>query len=191
MSHPKLISHLSFFFQDPHESDSDKDVNVEDSPRQEVCKTNQETESEPKVFITGTHRGMDPSQIHVISTLTDGAGCCQPHDSEKEHLCKLCSGSVQSCVNATELHRHLQDLSIPNSLLHSAQVNTWNSCATTDRAALCGLSLAAAVRTPGAPGFPISLQQHALVQVHRQNRETLIKTRDTLRTHFIITPESS
>ncbi|XP_044053329.1 T-box transcription factor TBX3-like [Siniperca chuatsi] len=157
---------------DAHESDSDKDDNIEDNPGQEVRQIHQETKTEPKVSITertvqtpaGTQREMDPRQRRVSSTLADGAGYCQQHDSEKEQLCKLCSCFAHSCVYPPELHRHLQDPSISNSLLHSAQVNTWNSCAVTDRAVPCGLSLAAPVRTTGTPGFPISLQQHALVQ---------------------------
>lgn len=160
-----------FDFQDTHGSDSDKDDNVEDNPGQEVHKTRQETKSEPKVSATertaGTPAGreLDPRRCHVISTSTDGAGCCQPQDSEKEELCKSCSGFALSCVYPSELHRHLREPSIPNGFLHSAQVNTWSSCATTDRAAPCALSLAAPA---GSPGFPISLQQHALVQVHRR-----------------------
>eukprot|EP00064_Thunnus_orientalis_P003893 superscaffoldBa00000337_g3904 len=60
--------------------------------------------------------------------------------------------------NGRREKRHLRDPSIN-------RVNTWYSCANIDGAAApCGPSLASPVRTPGTPGFPMSLQQHALVQ---------------------------
>ncbi|XP_070760015.1 T-box transcription factor TBX3-like [Enoplosus armatus] len=150
---------------DAHDSDSDRDDNAEDNPGPEVRTTHQETKAEAEVSATGGTlqtpggREMESRPSHVIAALTDGAGCHQPHDSQEEHLCK-----TYSCVYPPELHRPLGGPSIPDSLLHPAQVNAWNSLATTDRPAPCGLSLAAPVRTPGAPGFPISLQQHTLVQ---------------------------
>ncbi|TKS78077.1 T-box transcription factor TBX3 [Collichthys lucidus] len=153
---------------DAHESDSDKDDYVEDNSGQQVLKTHQETKLEPKVSITiqtfGTQRETDPRHGRVIRTLKHGAGCCEPQDSENEQLFKSCSDFSYSSVYPPELHEHRQDPCIPNSLLQSTQVNTWNSCATMDRAASCGLNLAAPVRTPGMPGFPISLQQHPLLQ---------------------------
>ncbi|XP_037634277.1 uncharacterized protein LOC119493199 [Sebastes umbrosus] len=153
---------------DAQESDSDIGDNVDDNPGQEV----RETKPKPKVSIAertvqtpcGEQKEMDRRQSHVISVLTDGAGCCEPQDSEKEQFGKLCSGVAHSCVHPPESNRHLRDQSIPNSLLQSAHVNTWNICATMDRAVPYGLSLAAPVRTPGTPGFPIGLQQHAPVQ---------------------------
>lgn len=133
-------------------------------------KSHQETKIQPKVSITErrtqtpavTQREMDLRQRRVISKLTDEAACCEPQDSKEEQLCKSCSDFSHSCVYP----QHLRALSIPNIPLHSAQVNTWNSCP--DRAVPCGPSPAAPVRTPAGPGFPISLQQHPLVQVHRQ-----------------------
>ncbi|KAI3372933.1 hypothetical protein L3Q82_022734 [Scortum barcoo] len=151
---------------------SDTPGSDSDDPGEEVHKMQEETKSEPKISTTkrtvgtsaGAQREMDPRQNHASSTSADGAGCCEPQDSEKGQLCKSCSGFAHSCVYQAELHRHLQESSMSSCLLHPAQVNTWNSCAAADRAAVCGLSLAAPVRTAGSPGFPISLQQHALVQ---------------------------
>ncbi|XP_042276111.1 T-box transcription factor TBX3-like isoform X2 [Thunnus maccoyii] len=145
---------------DAHDSDSDKEDNVEDTAGEEESKTCKETDPEPKVSITertvqspaGTHRETDPTKSHVVNKITNAAGCCQPQDSEKERLRKLCSG----CFYPPELNRHLRDPSI-------TRVNTWYSCANVDGAAApCGPSLASPVRTPGTPGFPMSLQQHAL-----------------------------
>ncbi|XP_051277495.1 T-box transcription factor TBX3-like isoform X2 [Dicentrarchus labrax] len=158
----------NFKSSDALESDSDKDDNAEDNSGREVHKTHRESETEPTVSLTertaqtpaGTQREIRLS--HAISTLTDGAGRCEPQDSEKEQLCKSCSDFPHSCVYPSELHKHLLDPSIPNGLLPSAQVNTWNSCATVDRTVPCGLTMAAPVRAPGTPGFPISLQQHPL-----------------------------
>lgn len=168
-----------YFFQDAHESDSDKDDHVEDNSGQQVLETHQETKVEPKVSITiqtvGTQRETDLRHGCVIGTLKDGAGCCEPQDSEKQQLSKSCSDFLNSSVYPPELHKHLQDPSIPSSLLHSTQVNTWNSCATMDRAVSCGLNLAAPVRTPETPGFPLSLQQHPLVQVLKHIRTQIQK----------------
>ncbi|KAM9360157.1 T-box transcription factor TBX3-like [Symphorus nematophorus] len=138
-----------------HDSDSDKDDHVEDRP-------GQKTETEPKGFIT--ERTQEPRQSHVIGALTDAAGCCEQQDSEKPQSCKSWVDFSHSCVYPPELHKHLRDASISSGFLHSTLVNTWNSCGTVDRAVPCGLSLAAPVRTAGTPGFPISLQQHPLVQ---------------------------
>lgn len=131
-------------------------------------KSHQETKTEPKVSTTEqtaqtpavTQREMDLRQRRVISKLTDEAAFSEPQDSEEEQLCKSCSDFSHSCVYP----QHLRAPSIPNIPLHSAQVNTWNSCP--NRVVPCGLSPAASVRTPAGPGFPISLQQHPLVQVH-------------------------
>ncbi|CAK6959624.1 T-box transcription factor TBX3-like isoform X2 [Scomber scombrus] len=148
---------------DAHDSDSDKDDHVEDSVGEEESKTHKETDPEPKVSITertvqtaaGTHREMDPSHSNAVSMITE------PQDSEKEQLRKLRSGLAHSFFYPPELNRHLRDQSIASSL-HSAQVNSWYRCASMDGAAPCGLNLASSVRTPGSPGFPMSLQQHAL-----------------------------
>lgn len=187
---------ICFFFQDAHESDSDRDNHAEDNPAQEVCKTHREAKSEPKVCVTGrtvqtaarTRREMDPSPSCGITTLTDGAGCCEPRGSEKERLCRSCSDFSHSCDFPPELHKRLLDPSISNGLLQAAQVNTWSSCANMDRAVPCTLSLAAPVRTPGTAGFHISLQQHPLVKLHRRpsNQQHL----NTYRTHrFISRPK--
>ncbi|XP_008303152.1 T-box transcription factor TBX2-B-like [Stegastes partitus] len=153
---------------DVHESDSDKDDHVEETHGREVLISPHETETEPKAAITErtvqtpvrTHRETDPKQNRVICKTIDGAGCCPTRDSDKEQPCKLHSSFAHSCACSPEINRHLQDPRTSNSLFHSAQVNSWYSCATLDRAVPCGLSLAASARTP----FPISLQQHALVQ---------------------------
>lgn len=157
------------FLQDAHESD--KDDHVEDNPGQEVRQT--KTEPERTVQTPAWAQiEMDARQSPVISTLTDGAGRCEPRDSEKEHLGKICSGFAQSWVYPPELNRHVRDLSVPNSVFYSAQVNTLNSCASMDRAAPCGL--VAPVRTLGAPRFP--------VQVHRQpTKKILTKTHEILK----------
>ncbi|XP_040898625.1 T-box transcription factor TBX3 [Toxotes jaculatrix] len=157
---------------DAHESDSHKDDKVEGDAGEEERKTQKETKRGPKVSLTdrtaqspaGTQKELDPRQSHGINITADGASCSEPQDSDKEQMCTLRSGCAHCCVYPPELNTHLWDPSIPSSLFHSAQVNTWNSCATVDRAAPCGLSLAAPVRTPGAPGFPVSLQQHVLLQ---------------------------
>lgn len=160
--------------QEAHDSDSDKDDNVEDVAGEEERKTLKDSDPEPKVSITertvhspaGTQREMD-TQSHVISILTDAASCCEPQDSEKEQLRRLRSSFPHSCFYPPELNRHLRDPSIASSF-HSAQVNRWYRCANMDGAVPCGLSLASPVQTPGTPGFPMSLQQHALAQVHRR-----------------------
>lgn len=167
---------IGLFFQDAHERDSDKDDNVEDHAGEEEHKTQEETKPGPKVSITdrtiqtpvGTQREMDPRQSHFISIITDGVGCSALQDSEREQMCNIRSGFAHSRVYPLELNAHLRDPSIPSSLFHSARVNTWKGCATADRAAPCGLSLAAPGRTSGTPGFPISLQQPTLVQVNRE-----------------------
>ncbi|XP_071340258.1 uncharacterized protein [Trachinotus anak] len=164
---PEPVQDLSLQDSDAHECDSDKNDNAENDAGEEECKTPREMKPGPKVSIThrteqtpvGTQREMDPRQSHVISVTTDGAGCSK--DSEKEQMYKLHSGFAHTCVYPPELNTHLWDRSIPNSLFHSAQVNSW---ATMDRAVASGLSLAAPVRTPGTAGFPTSLQQQALVQ---------------------------
>lgn len=150
-------------FQDAHESGSDKD----DSDRcgQEVRKTHQEPETEAVSIAertsqtpAGTLGEMDTRPNHVISVITDGAGCCKTRDSEMEQLSKLRSALSAS---SPELKGHVQDPGTSNSLFHSARVNAWYSSATVDTAVPCGLGLA----VPGRTQFPICLQQHALVQV--------------------------
>ncbi|XP_054467805.1 T-box transcription factor TBX2-like [Anoplopoma fimbria] len=153
---------------DAHEGDGDKGEKAEDDPGQEISETQTKskgpTEERTAQTPVGAQTESEPRQTHVISILTDGAGCYEQQDSEREQVSKSCSGVAHSPVYPPELNRHLRDPSIPNSLLHSAQVNTWNSCAAVDGAAPCGLRLAAPVRTPGTPGFPIGLQRHAPLQ---------------------------
>ncbi|XP_029296063.1 uncharacterized protein LOC115013724 isoform X2 [Cottoperca gobio] len=146
---------------DAHESDSDKDDNVKDNPGQEFWETKPQVSLAERTVQTsvGPQREMEPRQS--ISILSDGAGCCEPQDSEKKQLDKLYGSLAQGCVYPQDLNRRLRDPSIPNNLFHSAQVNTWTSCATMDQAVPCGLSLAAAVRTPETSGFSVGLQQHA------------------------------
>ncbi|XP_050931280.1 uncharacterized protein LOC127143215 [Lates calcarifer] len=150
---------------DTHESDSDKDDNAGEVEH----KTQTQTKLKPMVVITDrtvqtpAGREMDPGQSHVSSKITEGASCSEPQDSEKDQMCKLRSSFIHS-GSYPELNTHLWDPSVPNNLFHSAQVNTWDSCSTMDRIMPCGPCLGVPVRTPGTPGFPISFQQHALVQ---------------------------
>nr|XP_019949302.1 PREDICTED: uncharacterized protein LOC109633717 [Paralichthys olivaceus] len=138
----------------------------------DLLQEKKETTVGPKVSITGstvqtpdrTQRETDSRSSHVLSTSTDGASSSQPQDSQKEQMCKLRSNVAQSCAYPLESNPHLWGPSRANSLFRSAQVNTWNSCTAVDRAPSCGLNPAATVRTPAAAGFPLSLQQHALVQ---------------------------
>ncbi|KAM7018829.1 uncharacterized protein LKV04_007512 [Tautogolabrus adspersus] len=156
---------------DSHESDSDKD-NAEDNPDHVVHQTLKETRLNPKVSITertvqtllATETDVDPSQSRGTSSLRDAAGCCWPQFSEEDQFCKLCRSFPCSSVYTSKSGRHLQDLRSPSSLLYSAQVNTWNSCATMEKAMPCGLSLKAPVRTSGTQGFPTNPPQHPLVQ---------------------------
>nr|XP_046242121.1 T-box transcription factor TBX2-like [Scatophagus argus] len=153
---------------DAHESDSDRDYHVEDNPGEAVQR--QRTKTEPEVSITEwtsqtpvvAQRETDPRQGQATSTLTNRVCCCEPRDSKKEQLCKSCSDFSHSCVYPLELHKHVRDPRMPSSLLHSTQINTWNSCGSVDRAVPCGLSLAPLVRTPRTPGFPISPQRPPL-----------------------------
>ncbi|XP_034548267.1 T-box transcription factor TBX3-like [Notolabrus celidotus] len=148
---------------DSKSSDSHESVVDKDSPEQQVLQTHQETRPTSKVSHAGraaqshfnTETETDPP------TLTDAG---EPQDSVQDQYLKLSSGLSQSCVYPLESHRHLQDQSSPKSLLHSAQVNSWNSCAAIDKALLCGLSLTAPVRSPGSLGFPFSLPHHRVVQ---------------------------
>ncbi|XP_036954771.1 T-box transcription factor TBX2b-like [Acanthopagrus latus] len=138
-------------YSDVHESDGDKGDHVEDTPTEtDMVSTTERTVKTPAV----TQKQMESVQSYVTSTLNDGA--------ETEQQCKSCSDFSCSCVYPPELHKHLRDPSIPDGVFHSTQVNTWNSCATMDRAVQWGMSLAAPVRPSGSPGFPISLRQHPL-----------------------------
>ncbi|KAF0033323.1 hypothetical protein F2P81_013389 [Scophthalmus maximus] len=114
---------------------------------------------------TLAQRETDRRRILVLGGTADGASGSEPRDPEKGQTCKLRSRFAHSCVYPPELNAHLWDPRIPGGLFRSTQVNAWNSCGTADGAAPCGLSPAAPVRTPAAAaGFPLSLQQHALVQ---------------------------
>lgn len=162
--------YLSLLSQETHGSDGDKTESVEDDVGKEECHTLRDEKPGPEVCFmdrtvqtpAGTERGMDPGHSRVTSVISDGAGCSKPKDSEKEQMCKLHSGFAHRCVYPLELNTYLWDPSVSGHLFHSAQVNAWNSCATTDRAAQCTLNLATPVRTSGTPGF---LQQQALLQV--------------------------
>lgn len=145
------------FFPDAHESDSDKDDNGAENLGQEMPGTHQETETD---LMSTTERTVQSPQeaMDPISVTADGAGGCQTLDSEEEPLCKSHSGFTLSCVYSPDLNRRVLD---PSCLFYPAQVNSWYSCATMDRAVPCGLNLAAPARTL----FPMCRQQHALVQV--------------------------
>ncbi|KAK1892311.1 T-box transcription factor TBX3 [Dissostichus eleginoides] len=132
-----------------HESESDKEENVKENPGEQ-----RDTESEPKVSTAGrtlqtsVQRGVDPRQSRVLSMSPDGAGRCQPKDSEEE---PFCSGLAHCCVYPADYNGPLRD---PRSLLLSAHVNSWSSCAPLGRAGPGGLSLQAApVRVQGRQGF--------------------------------------
>ncbi|XP_047447609.1 T-box transcription factor TBX3 [Mugil cephalus] len=150
---------------DAHESDSDNDDG--DMCGQVVHRTHQELESEASSITertsqtsAGTLGERDTRPNHAVSVITDGAGRCKTQDSEMERLSKLRSAHTCSYVSPPELNGHVQDPGASNSLFQSARVNAWFSSATVDRAVPCGLGLAVPARTQ----FPISLQQHALVQ---------------------------
>ncbi|KAI4820455.1 hypothetical protein KUCAC02_028432 [Chaenocephalus aceratus] len=74
---------------DAHGSESDKEEHVKDNPGEQ-----RDTESEPKVSTAGrtlqtsVQRGVDPRQSRVLSRSPDGAGRCQPKDSEEEPFCR-------------------------------------------------------------------------------------------------------
>ncbi|XP_034025492.1 T-box transcription factor TBX3 [Thalassophryne amazonica] len=165
---------------DDHESDTEKDIKVEDSSGRDTCEIQTETKTEPNTVKTsaGTYEAMDLQQNHFLSCPTGEAGWCSLQDSErprpcqeKQRLCTFPCSFARGCLYPQELHRHLQDLSLTNSVFHCALGNagpTWYSYAIVDRAVPHGLSLASAVRTPGAPFFPVNLQQHTLVQLHRR-----------------------
>lgn len=108
-------------------------------------------------------RELYPRQQHT--SRPEGAGCC------KEQSCKLRSSYARGWVYPLELNRNLWS----PSLFHPAQVNSWYSCANVDTAVQSGLSLAAPARIPGPARFPVSLQQHTLVQVHRELTKWLPK----------------
>lgn len=107
-----------------------------------------------------TGRNPELSPRPVSSTFTDG-------DSEEEQ-CKSCSHFSHGGV----YRQHLQAPIAPSIPPHSAQVDTWSSCPGADPPRTRGLSPTA------GPGFPVSLQQYALVQVqgaptNQWNAETL------------------
>ncbi|KAF1388738.1 hypothetical protein PFLUV_G00065750 [Perca fluviatilis] len=129
-----------------HGSDSDNADNVEDSPWHELCGRS----TKPKVSLAErTARDWGPRQSPVLTSSPDGADCCEPQHSETQPLGRLCRGSVYP----PDCNPNLWDPSIPSSLLHSAQVNTWTSGATAGTGS--GQSLAAAGRTSGPPGIPV------------------------------------
>lgn len=111
-----------------------------------------------------------PRHHHGISRRSEGPGCSEPQDSDREQLYKLCSGFAHSWVYPPELNSKLWD----SSLFYPSQVNDWYSGATVDTAVQSGLSLAH-VRTPGPAGFSVGRHQHTLVQVHRGLTQQLLK----------------
>ncbi|KAK2837740.1 hypothetical protein Q5P01_014952 [Channa striata] len=146
---------------DAHESDSE---DVEVDAGEEEHKTHKDTEPEPEGSVTErivpspseALRDMDPRRDHNINWITNVAGCCESQESEREPPCKLRSGFI----SPAEFSKNLWDL----NLFHSARLNAWYSCATTDAVLQSRQSLAAPVRSPAPPGFPFSRQRHALVQ---------------------------
>ncbi|XP_068461053.1 T-box transcription factor TBX2 [Clinocottus analis] len=146
-------------YPDAHERD--KADKAEDGRGQAVS----ETPTKPKASVAERtpRTGTCPRQRHIVSILTDGAGCCERRDSEEEQAGELCSR-----VYPPDLNRHLRDPSVPGGLLlRSARVNTWNTwngCTASDGAAPCGLRPLALARTPGTPRFPVGLRQHAPLQ---------------------------
>ncbi|KAF3696211.1 T-box transcription factor TBX3 [Channa argus] len=145
---------------DAHESDSDKDVEVDAG--EEEQKPPKDIKPDPEVSVTERTvpspaeklRDMDPRWDNDIKRTTDG--CCESPESEREPWCKLhCSFG-----SPAEFSRNLWDL----SLFSSARVNAWYSCATADASRQSRQSLAAPVRFPGPPGCPFSIQRHAPVQ---------------------------
>ncbi|KAK9523120.1 hypothetical protein VZT92_019539 [Zoarces viviparus] len=147
---------------DAHESDRADDV--EDGPGQVVSGTQTKSKVSTAETPVEGQKETDPRRSHVISILTGGGGCYGRRDSEREQVGKLRCGVAHSRVYPPEVNRHLQDPSVPDGLLGSAQVNGWNGRSAVDGAAPCGLRLAAPARTPGAPGFPIGIRQHAPLQ---------------------------
>ncbi|KAM4575890.1 uncharacterized protein PAE49_006232 isoform 2-T2 [Odontesthes bonariensis] len=139
-------------------SDSDKDNNVEEDPEPKVRKTHQEAETRSSGTVPAPAGAPDPKPNRVVGTVTDGAGFCRSPDSDKERARTLCSSLAHSYAAYPELNRHLWDLSISGSLFRSDLVNAWYGCTSVERAASCGLRLAA----PAGTLLPISLQQHAL-----------------------------
>lgn len=163
---PKIKSPLYLvFMQDAQESDSENENNA----GEEESKTCSDTEPEPEVSITGrsvqTPGRLDTIQTHVISIMTDGASC-KTEDSHKEQLHKSHPGFAQRCFYPPDSDRHLQDLSVSRRCFPSDHLNTWYHGGNMD-AVSCGLSLASPVQAPTSLGFPMSLQQHAQIQVQR------------------------
>ncbi|CAJ1068758.1 T-box transcription factor TBX3-like [Xyrichtys novacula] len=157
---------------DSIESDVDRDNNVKDRWGRQVCNIHQETRPKAKVIASdgatgsqyNTETEMDPGNSYSTPTLTDLGDCCGSQDSAQNQLFKSHSSFPPSLIYQTESQRHLQDQSTPRSLPHSAQLNTWNSCANLDKAVLYGLSLMAPVRTPESSRFPTGLPYHPSVQ---------------------------
>lgn len=159
-SHESELIRLIHFCEDAQEDDKDKE------DRKNVHESQQETKPQPKdpaVEWTGRNSELGPRR--VSSTFPDG-------DSEEEQ-CKSCSHFSHGGV----YRQHLQAPIAPSIPPHSAQ-DTWSSCPSADRTRTGGLSPTA------GPGFPISLQQHALVQV--QGPPTNQWNTETLRTVFCL-----
>lgn len=140
-SHESKLIRLIHFCEDAQEDDKDKE------DRKNVHESQQETKPQPMdpaVEWTGRNSELGPRR--VSSTFSDG-------DSEEEQY-KSCSHFSHGGV----YRQHLQAPIAPSIPPHSSQ-DTWSSCPGADRTRTGGLSPTA------GPGFPISLQQHALVQV--------------------------
>ncbi|XP_069557570.1 T-box transcription factor TBX3-like [Brachyistius frenatus] len=117
-----------------------------------------ETESNSVPEKTPAEGQTDAGQNHVVGTKDGAVRRRAREDSDEERPRR---GSTQSRVYSPEPEAHQRDPSaVSGRPVHSAQASTWYGCGYVDRAAPGGLSLAAPAGTP----FPISLQQHALVQ---------------------------
>lgn len=152
---PKLTS-IYCIFKEALGSDGNKDT-VSKAGEEEIKLP---PDSELQLKVSNPERTiMTPAETlgETNPRQPDGAGCCEPQDSEKERPCKI------RCVYSPELHRNVWDV----SLFYSSPGNSWYSCATMDTTAHGGLSLGAS-RPLGPAGLPVSQQQHTL-QVHRRH----------------------
>ncbi|XP_069022131.1 T-box transcription factor TBX3 [Embiotoca jacksoni] len=139
---------------DGHDSDSDKDDNVEANSRRRNRKTSRETETESNSVPekTPAEGQTDAGQNHVVGTKDGAVRRRAREDSDEERPRRVYSPEPEA--------RPRDPSAVSGRPVHSAQASTWYGCGYVDRAAPGGLGLAAPAGTP----FPISLQQHALVQ---------------------------
>lgn len=169
--HYKIFCYFIFFliFQDAHENDKD----VEDSAGEQDRNAQKDTNAAVRVSTTDrtVHTpALVPRQRHGTSRRSEGPGCCEPLDSDREQCYKLRNGFAQSWVYPPELNRNLWD----PGLFQPSQPSDCYSGATVDTAVQSRLSLAAHVRTPGPAGCSVGLHQHTLVQVHRRLTNMLL-----------------